>query len=137
MSLQSSIETSNQLGTTPAQAMLDVQLHETGPGELTVQLAGELDIAGGELVKAVLESHECPRMLRVDLAALTFIDCAGLRTLEEVRDRVQAKDSAGVLVLVRVGARIRRLLRMTRLDRVLPTDASFALGSDGCISLSS
>lgn len=92
----------------PEDVQLDVRLHETAPGELTVQLIGELDLASAELVTAVLRCRNNPNVVRLDLADLTFIDCAGLHAIETLRDRLIAR--AGRLELIHVGHRVGRLL---------------------------
>ena len=101
------------------QSMLDVRLFDTGPGELTVHLVGELDIASAELVTALLRCREHTKTIRLDLAGLTFVDCAGLRALEALHDRLRC--NTGRLVLAHVGPRVRQLLRMTGLDREIST----------------
>lgn len=92
----------------------DVRLHETAPGEMTVQMIGELDIASAELLTAVVRSHSCPKVVRLDLSGLSFADCAGLRAIEAIWERVHA--NGGRLVLVHAGERLRWLLRMTGSD---------------------
>ena len=106
--------------TAPPEPLLDVCLREPAAGELTVGLTGELDIASAELLTAVFRSRPCPALVRLEVGALTFVDCAGLRALEVIQDRVIA--AAGSLVLLHVNPRLQWLLRTAGLDHRFATD---------------
>lgn len=90
----------------------------------TVQLDGELDLAGVPVVCAALDEllthkHRC---VCLDLSRLTFIDCAGLGTLVHAHQRFET--ARGALTLTGVGPRVADLLRITGLDNyLLITDA--------------
>lgn len=80
--------------------------------------AGELDLATAPQLIAALRSHDDYELLVIDLRSLSFMDSSGLRLLVSESDRAQR---AGYeLRLVRGGAEISRLLRLTRLDEKLP-----------------
>jgi anti-anti-sigma factor len=65
-----------------------------------VELMGELDIAGVDRLREVLESLRCSPILSVilDLAQLSFVDLSGLRMLAAGCGRLRG---AGVAVRVR------------------------------------
>jgi anti-anti-sigma factor len=66
--------------------------------------------------------------LVLDLAGVTFIDCAGINTLLATRRRAQLE--GGSLRVLRASPRVRRLITLTRLDAVLmPTAAQHAVAS--------
>jgi anti-anti-sigma factor len=86
-----------------------------------VRAVGEWDLAGADALADVLEAHERAgrRFVRLDLSAVTFLDCACLEVLVTAHARLLA--SRGTLVLTGVTPRILRLLSLARLDEVLLT----------------
>lgn len=96
---------------------LDVRVETSAPDELTVTACGELDFATAGLLTAVLGNHPGARIIRLDLAALTFVDCAGLRALAEVRERVT--QGSGRLVIMHAQPRVRWLSQLTGRDNLL------------------
>ncbi|QMU70688.1 STAS domain-containing protein [Streptacidiphilus sp. P02-A3a] len=85
-----------------------------------VLLAGELDVeAAPRLRVAVTQILIDPQVRRidVDVSLVNFCDSSGLTAL--IRARVQARGFGVPLCLVRVGPRLRRLLRLTGLWDVL------------------
>jgi anti-anti-sigma factor len=88
------------------------------PGSSRARLIGELDIATVPHLKRLIAGLRARpgRDLSVDLSELTFIDCAGLRALLEVRAAVCA--AGGILTLTGASAFTRRLLKITELDQV-------------------
>ncbi|MDO8210501.1 STAS domain-containing protein [Conexibacter sp. CPCC 206217] len=80
--------------------------------------AGELDLATAPQLLAALRAHDDYERLVIDLRSLSFMDSSGLRLLVSERDRAVA--GGYELRLVRGGAEIGRLLRLTRLDEKLP-----------------
>lgn len=87
-------------------------------GTLVAVPAGELDLATAPQLIAALRSHDDYERLVIDLRSLSFMDSSGLRLLVSESDRAQR---AGYeLRLVRGGAEVSRLLRLTRLDEKLP-----------------
>lgn len=90
-----------------------------GPVISTVEVGGELDIATGprlsEGVEFLLRAREARLVL--DLAGVTFIDCAGLSALLAIR-RV-ARSLGGSVSVVEASPCVRRLVRLTGLEHVL------------------
>lgn len=90
-----------------------------GPAAV-VAAAGEIDIATGAALRrrlvVALDEHPA---VAVDMSAVTFIDCAGLRALLAARNHA---DRQGRHLTVHNPSRpVRRLLALTRLDRYLRT----------------
>lgn len=104
----------------------DVRVRSSGRDGLTVEALGELDLATAELLSAVLGCHVGRRVVRLDVSGLTFVDCAGLRTIAAAHRLLAAH--GGRLVLVGVGPRIQWLLHVTGIDCLFvadrPSDAS-------------
>ncbi|WP_052423348.1 STAS domain-containing protein [Nonomuraea candida] len=94
-------------------------------GTLTVNVAGELDIATTELLRghllALLQEAGHARDGRpglvVEVSRLSFIDAAGLGILVSVRNQARRQDTP--LRIAGVPPAMRRLLRITGLDRHL------------------
>jgi anti-sigma B factor antagonist len=79
-----------------------------------VALAGELDLAAAPQVSDSIDALADPtRPLVVDLSGLEFIDSTGIHAL------VHPTPQQGAVVLVCPPGNIRRVLEMTRIDRVL------------------
>jgi anti-anti-sigma factor len=91
-------------------------MYEHHADELRICLAGEIDGSNADRLYAVLSHHLNARPMRVciDMAGLTFIDCAGLAMLQRlsrtgtVGDRIRLEGA--------VHPRVRRLLKLTRQD---------------------
>jgi anti-sigma B factor antagonist len=80
---------------------------------------------GGELVDLIRQQGA---RLALDLAGVTFIDCAGINALLAARRRAQLE--GGSLRVLRASPRVRRLIALTRLDAALmPTAAPRAVAS--------
>jgi anti-sigma B factor antagonist len=95
-----------------------------------VTLRGELDITqAAELGRALAAAAiRGPRII-VDLAELTFIDCAGLSVL--VAAQRTARGAGADLVLAAVQQSVARLLCLTNRVGVLPVFASVAEAGSG------
>jgi anti-anti-sigma factor len=93
------------------------------PGASRARFVGELDIATVPQLDRLIDALAARPGgdLTVDLSDLTFIDCAGLRALLEIREAVC--DVGGTLILTGVSAFTRRLLRITELDEVFEIGA--------------
>lgn len=96
-------------------------------GAVVVQARGEVDLCSAPALEhhlsAVLTGQ--PHAIVVDLAAVTFLDCAGLRVLVAARRRAASRGLR--LALAAPHAAVARLLRITALDRhfdVFPTVAA-------------
>jgi anti-anti-sigma factor len=99
---------------------LEVSVIGGGRETVTMQLAGELDLANADLVPALIagQVRQGCRRLRLDLSRLSFCDGAGLRSV--VRGRQLLRRRSGSLVLTGVSKPVSRALMLTRLDEELP-----------------
>ena len=88
------------------------------PGPV-VTIAGEIDVQSSpdlrDQLLRVIRQHGA--RLALDLAGVTFIDCAGINALLATRRRAQLE--GGSLRVLRASPRVRRLITLTRLDAVL------------------
>jgi anti-anti-sigma factor len=95
-----------------------------------VVIRGEIDICSSaqlrEQLLSVMQRHGARIVL--DLAEVTFIDCAGISAL--LAARRQALLAGGSLRVLRASPRVRRIISLTRLDPLLmPTALSEAAAS--------
>ncbi len=84
-----------------------------GQGRVTVRVSGEVDLAtSGELERAVVAIlvRGCARVT-VDLRAVSFLDCTGIRALLAVHQR--ALELAAVVSLIVPGGQVGRVLELT------------------------
>jgi stage II sporulation protein AA (anti-sigma F factor antagonist) len=90
----------------------------------TVKLRGELDLCSVDLLVAVLENHIAAgrHHIRLDMSALSFIDCTGLRAVVDAHNTLLLQ--GGRLDLIRVGPPAARLLRITELDTALHVETA-------------
>lgn len=88
---------------------------EVRPGVARVTLEGELDIASAYAFdrRLLVIEQQQPRLIVVDLRALTMLDSAGLARLVSAQRR--ARRGGWKLVLVRGGRVIQRVLQTTQL----------------------
>lgn len=95
----------------------DVRRSDSGT---TVHVCGELDVATSDALARTLThvARGRPGVVVVDLAGLAFMDARGLSVLLEGRRAVAA--TGGQLCLASPSAMVRRMLRLLRLDEVLP-----------------
>jgi anti-sigma B factor antagonist len=94
------------------------------PDVHAIRLVGELDVAAvPALVSQLNEAADAPeRTVLVDLAGVTFMDCAALRPLLDARERLDSR-----LRLQNASRPVRVLLRhldLTRLLEPAPDDKS-------------
>ena len=81
-------------------------------GHVVVALSGELDISGaGHLGRALRAAAGSGSRIIVDLAELSFIDCAGLAALASARR--EARQAGGDLLLAAAAKPVARLLSLT------------------------
>ncbi|MFJ9625805.1 STAS domain-containing protein [Streptomyces sp. NPDC101181] len=105
----------------------DRQSEPTGipAGTTVLRLRGELDFEDARSLTASVEAAlgEDPRVLAVDVSAVTFADSSMLRTLVETQQRMEARE--GTMVLVGpLTPPLRRLLEITA------TDGHFTIADD-------
>jgi anti-anti-sigma factor len=75
----------------PVNASTELHIDTTYPSPATawVAVSGEVDLASAEVLRDRLHGvlrDEAPTMLGVDLAGVTFLDCAGISALVAVRN---------------------------------------------------
>jgi anti-sigma B factor antagonist len=89
----------------------------------TVHLAGEADVTTTGLGEALgAEVARKPRLLLVDMSALTFLDSSALHAILRAH---KAQRAAGcTLALVSPSGAAARILALTGIDQVLPVFAS-------------
>ena len=94
---------------------LEVELIPEPDDSLTLVLTGELDVAQAEELTDLLDRalRRCPR-LTLDLAKVTFLDCAILGVL--VRSRRSAREADGQLRISTCRPAVRRLFALTHLE---------------------
>jgi anti-sigma B factor antagonist len=92
------------------------------PGDhgTVVQVDGDLDIETDESFQAILlhimRSYS-PRLL-LDMASVSFMDCAGVRALVMTRRRAEMRK--GAVRLVAASVAVRRVIAITRMTEVFP-----------------
>ncbi|MFC9634898.1 anti-sigma factor antagonist [Streptomyces mirabilis] len=99
-------------------------------GHTVLEFHGEIDIVAALEITPYLDAvtgHPEPQIV-IDLRAVEFFDCSGLRLLYRARSRVL--DRGGRLHLVCIRPLTLRVLKVTGLSRLLPPSASLdaALG---------
>ena len=96
------------------------------PPFVVLRCEGELDLhTGSRLVRAVDDAvaQGC-RMVVLDLAGVSFIDCAGLGAVMTMLTCIQ--ETAGQLVVSAASPQVTRLLRLTGTDRLLQEEVGTA-----------
>ncbi|MFF8288839.1 STAS domain-containing protein [Streptomyces sp. NPDC016309] len=94
---------------------LHIDVTGTPGGQTLLTVAGELDIVTGEELRARLHGLLLgPATVVVDLSAVTFLDCSGLRVLLWARRRSNAVGAE--LRLHAPSPAVRKILRVTRLE---------------------
>jgi anti-anti-sigma factor len=105
--------------------MISVERRAPVGGHPVMALAGDLDIVGVAAATAAIASAVTARQrLIIDLAALEFIDCSGVRALLGVQEL--ARQAGGDVLLAAPQAPVLRLLTLLRLADVLGAHASVA-----------
>ena len=71
-----------------------LRLVSGGPGPATALVSGEIDLDCAAALDAALRSilHNCSRGVVVNLAAVSFCDCSGLRALSAARAQARNDD---------------------------------------------
>jgi anti-sigma B factor antagonist len=87
-------------------------------GCAVVTVSGDIDLAtASALREAMATAAQASERIVVDLASVTFMDMHGLSALLSARP---LHTPQGPLSLVRPAPMVRKVIRMTRLDEVLP-----------------
>lgn len=93
-------------------------IDSTEPSRTVCRLSGTLDREYAAQLGAALAACGDAAELRVDLSGVSFMDSAGLRVLVGGVRRVHY--AGGTVVVCGARPNIRRLLELTRFDRVAP-----------------
>lgn len=97
--------------------LLQQEIEATSDG-MKLTLQGELDIySSAALEHTLLNIQADTDVLLLDLTALDFIDCAGLRTIVDAGIRARRKGKS--LRVVRGPQRVHKVFVLTRLDQDL------------------
>lgn len=100
-----------------------ISLIDSSTNTLVLRLSGELDLGNADVLSTMLDAEVAhARRLVLDVSALAFCDCAGLRAILAGRDRVRAE--GGNLVLSGVSSAMARLLTAARLEGALTVTES-------------
>ncbi|SNT44249.1 anti-anti-sigma factor [Streptosporangium subroseum] len=81
-----------------------------------ISVYGDLDVITGVELRRVIGALTAVR-LELDLAHVTFLDCAGVRILLWADERV--RDLGGSMIILRPSDLVLRLLRLLELDQCL------------------
>ncbi|MDH6129028.1 STAS domain-containing protein [Kitasatospora sp. GP82] len=108
-----------QLGSPSAAARFTVELTGKPDGSALAAVAGEVDYDGADAFRHAMATalKEYPVGLELDLAGLSFCDCAGLNVLLWVRRRAAATGCA--VRVSSVSPRMSRLIDLTGTREVL------------------
>lgn len=99
-----------------------------GARGIDVRVTGEIDIANVDEFRAQLWAlPAAPVPVRLDLRGVGFLSAAAVRALVAVHLRVRAR--GGQLVLCDPNPVVRRTLRATRVNRVIPIVGGAAVGA--------
>ena len=105
--------------------MMELRLSVRHHGDrATIHIGGEIDLATCPHLQAVvvdLVDRGCHQLI-LDLDQVSFLDCAGIRVLVDARRRIQ--EHGGSVRLVRPRPLVWRVLSLTGMTTVFPTDTS-------------
>lgn len=83
-----------EVGEVPAIAAFHVEIDRTSPPDVTLHVRGELDLATGPQLSAALQdllADDSAALMRVDLAAVTFVSVGALRELVDAVCRARGR----------------------------------------------
>lgn len=83
-----------------------------------VSLQGAYDINSGNALRRLLATGEAADQVVVDLSAVTYAGTTLINALLNLRKNMRKHGSSGAIRLIGSSANIRRVLTITRLDRV-------------------
>ena len=104
---------------------MEIRERETGLGATIVELEGMLVLGReSEKVEATVEklAKEGKKKVIIDLAKVSYVDSSGIGIL--VGSLGHCKRGGGELRLIGVQDHLLRIMKITRVDQVLPVDAS-------------
>ncbi len=117
-------DASNQRGPLRAAQVIELgvlRVHSEREGAVhTVELSGELDLAGAPGVEEELKRIEATDagVIVLDLSRLTFIDSTGIRLVVSAHARSRA--DANRLTLLRGPAAVQRAFQMSGVEQLVP-----------------
>lgn len=85
---------------------------------LTVRLQGEYDLSSHEALRRQLAGAERAEAVTIDLSEVSYAGTTLLNALLTLRKRMRQRGNSGTIRLVGGSAGIRKVLTITRLDRV-------------------
>jgi anti-anti-sigma factor len=99
---------------------MDVFLDGTNDDELLISARGEVDLAdaGQLLLRLVVLFGSVTGQVALDLEQVTFMDCAGLRTLDAIEEHVRTR--GGRVRVASVSPQIARIFELAGRCGVLP-----------------
>jgi anti-sigma B factor antagonist len=104
---------------------LELSCATDGDGNQIISVTGELDIATAEQAYAYISDviDAWPTPVSVDLSGLTFCDASGLGALARVARH--ARQAGRQLTLTAARPSLRKIMRITGLDRAYPELAAY------------
>jgi len=99
---------------------MDAFLSGTDENHLTITVRGETDLATADdlLIRLVVLAGAATGQIALDLSQVTFMDCAGLRTLAAIERHVTA--SGGSIRVAAVSPEVARLFELADPRGALP-----------------
>jgi anti-sigma B factor antagonist len=109
----------NELENHPAANVFGVDVH-TERGWAVFDVRGDLDVYSAPLLRHEIREHldRGENRLVVNLEDVDFLDSTGVSVM--INGLKVARDQDGMLAVAHPGARVRRMLNLTNLDKVLP-----------------
>jgi anti-anti-sigma factor len=106
-------------GTRIERGPLLIQIERDPDELLVIELYGELDLSGVEVLSRELQRAEATHVdqIMVDLSGLDFIDSSGMRTLLQAHERSEQNSSR--LTFLRGTGQVAQVLAVTKIDTVL------------------
>ena len=88
------------------------------PAAITISLEGAYDISSRDALRRLFAPVERADAAIIDLSAVTYADTTLLNALLNLRERMRARGNNGAIRLVGSSANMRKILTITRLDRL-------------------
>lgn len=101
----------------------DANLSSTGHHHPTIEVRGEIDLAGADILvqRVIALADPVGASVALDLTGVDFINCAGLHALTEIDEHVRAH--GGTLYIVAASGPVNRLLMLLGTHTVQPENA--------------
>jgi anti-anti-sigma factor len=100
--------------------LIDASLTSADENRLTITVRGETDLSNADdlLLRLVVLTGTATGQIALDLSQVTFMDCAGLRTLSAIDRHVTA--SGGSIHMAAVSREVARLFELAGPHGALP-----------------